>query len=852
MNIQKKLSLTAALTLLLALMLTVLPISALAEAPVEEANRFNVVLVVDKSGSLCDINGHGTDPDGLRFDALRMFLGLLTESGNNVGSVVFDEQIRHVSELMPVDSMADKKEIIRQIEAFTPSYDTDIGSAVLRATELLAGMKEKNDLPCMIILFSDGMTDFKSGSNDDAQKWSSYGKAQQALDAARAQGISINGIHLNVKDSAKDGTIEFQLYTHGTNGAFEEVTRPEDLAAAFRRIYKIVNNTDYTGAQRVSFSKQGEAEIIFSVPNFGVEEVNVIVEGEDLRSKDGVQSVDIDIISPKGEHFDFTDHELDSSRYHLVKIPSPDLGIWNVRLKGEPENWVDVTMVCNASLRVMLNNETPADPYLINTPYRFSATVIDPAQQKLTEEQIGSLKAVLTREELSTGNVREYEMTYTDGVFVPVENVSFPRVGVYTLTASVGLGDFKVYSDPLTFGAVKAPLVPQVSEITDMLRYGQFHDGVWELKLDPLFGADKDSEISYAISDDHSGILTLKDGVLSARLSNADPVPFTLAATDPMDQHAEIAFRITAPPVTAKVGIIADILELGTFRDSRWEAELTELFNDPKDGELTYELSNNRSGAAVIEGGVLRVDMPDGSLPVSFNLTATDQTQQSAKIAFEISLPVVTTKVQQVTNMMRLGRLNDFVWELPMEGLFYDSKDLPLTYTLSDDLGGAVTLEDNIAHVDFHELRKAEFSVTATNPVGSQATIPFKLTVPGPSASVGGITETVKTGLFQEDVWTREIGALFSDPKGTAMSYTLSDDFAGAAKIDSGALSVNMKGLKKASFTIKATDEYNLSSEIPITLTEKNMTLVYLLWALLILLGVGGIAAGVVFYLRRR
>ena len=231
MNIQKKLSLTAALTLLLALMLTVLPISALAEAPVEGANRFNVVLVVDKSGSLCDINGHGTDPDGLRFDALRMFLGLLTESGNNVGSVVFDEQIRHVSELMPVDSMADKKEIIRQIEAFTPSYDTDIGSAVLRATELLAGMKEKNDLPCMIILFSDGMTDFKSGSNDDAQKWSSYGKAQQALDAARAQGISINGIHLNVKDSAKDGTIEFQLYTHGTNGAFEEVTRPEDLAA---------------------------------------------------------------------------------------------------------------------------------------------------------------------------------------------------------------------------------------------------------------------------------------------------------------------------------------------------------------------------------------------------------------------------------------------------------------------------------------------------------------------------------------------------------------------------------------------------------------------------------------------
>lgn len=851
MNIQKKLSLTAALALLLSVLLAALPMSALAEAPVEGANRFNVVLVVDKSGSLCDINGHGTDPDGLRFDALRMFLGLLTESGNNVGAVVFDEQIRHVSELRPVENMTDKKEIIREIEAFTPSYDTDIGSAVLRATELLAEMKEKNDLPCMILLFSDGMTDFKSGVNDNAQKWSSYGKAQQALEAARAQGISINGIHLNVNETAKDGTIEFQLYTHGTNGAFEEVTRPEDLAAAFRRIYKIVNNTDYTGAQRVSFSDQGEAAIIFTVPNFGVEEVNVIVEGEDLRSKDGAQSVDIEIIRPDGERFDFTDHELDSSRYQLVKIPSPDLGVWNVRLKGEPDNWVDVTMVCNASLRVTLNAETPADPYLINTPYRFTATVIDPAEQKLTAEQIGSLKAVLTREELSTGNVREYEMAYTDGVFVPAENISFPRAGVYTLSASVSLGDFKVYSDPLTFGAVTAPLVAQVSDVMDMLSYGHFHNGVWELELDPLFGADKDSELNYAISDDHGGILSVKDGVLSAHLSNADPVSFTLTATDPMDQHAEIAFRLTAPPVTAKAGIIADIWELGSFHDSQWEAELTDLFNDPKDGKLTYELANNR-GAAVIEDGVLKVNMPDASMPVSFTLTATDQTQQSAKIAFNLTLPVVTAKVPQVTNMMRLGRLNDFIWELPTEGLFYDSQGLPLSYTLSDDLGGAVTLEDNIVHVDFHELRKAEFSVTAANPAGSQATIPFKLIVPGPSASVGEITETVKTGLFQEDVWTREISSLFSEPKGTRMSYALSDDFAGAAKIDSGVLSVNMKGLKKATFTIKATDEYNLSSEIPITLTEKNMTLIYLLWALLILLGIGGITAGVIYYLHRR
>ena len=285
MTIQKKIC-AAALVLLFSLSLLLgLPGSARAEAPGDAVNRFNVVLVVDKSGSLRNQRGHGTDPDGLRFDALRLFLGLLTESGNNVGAVVFDERIRYEAALEPLDGMEQKKALIRELEYYTPGYDTDIGSAVLRATELLTGMREENGLPCMILLFSDGMTDF---TTDDisGRKLRSWAIADQALETAKAQGIVINGILLNVDGIAEGGRIEFQLYTHGTHGAFEEVSRPEDLAAAFRRFYAIINNARYTGSERVSFSEQGEAEYRFLVPSFGVEEVNVVVEGEHLRAGD--------------------------------------------------------------------------------------------------------------------------------------------------------------------------------------------------------------------------------------------------------------------------------------------------------------------------------------------------------------------------------------------------------------------------------------------------------------------------------------------------------------------------------------------------------------------------------------
>ena len=47
------------------------------------ANHFNVMLVVDATGSM-----RHSDPTGLRYDSLRLFLGLLTEKGNNVGAVV--------------------------------------------------------------------------------------------------------------------------------------------------------------------------------------------------------------------------------------------------------------------------------------------------------------------------------------------------------------------------------------------------------------------------------------------------------------------------------------------------------------------------------------------------------------------------------------------------------------------------------------------------------------------------------------------------------------------------------------------------------------------------------------------
>ena len=53
------------------------------------ANRFNVVFVIDASGSM-----NNTDSAKWRFEAMDLFLGLATDEGNRIGAVVFNDGYR--------------------------------------------------------------------------------------------------------------------------------------------------------------------------------------------------------------------------------------------------------------------------------------------------------------------------------------------------------------------------------------------------------------------------------------------------------------------------------------------------------------------------------------------------------------------------------------------------------------------------------------------------------------------------------------------------------------------------------------------------------------------------------------
>ena len=99
-------------------------ITAFAVGP-PNANRMNVVFVMDESGSMSK-----TDAESLRYDAMDLFLGLATESGNYMGAVAFDDDIILKRDIAGIEGLNDKTALSRAVRSVSSRGDTNIGKVI--------------------------------------------------------------------------------------------------------------------------------------------------------------------------------------------------------------------------------------------------------------------------------------------------------------------------------------------------------------------------------------------------------------------------------------------------------------------------------------------------------------------------------------------------------------------------------------------------------------------------------------------------------------------------------------------------------------------------------------------------
>lgn len=305
-----------------------------------DTNRFNVVIILDASNSM-----NYTDPDGLRYEAIRQFSDLLAESGNYLGGVVFSNHVEAKQNPLPVRTQGDKENVIDILQSVvsdgvteTMGY-TNIGEALQTSVDVLCS-DGNSDLPSVIVFLSDGNTEMMM----DEEQAESLGQKAEAIQKAREQSISIYSVCLNANNKADIG--EMKQISDATGGAFREVTEAGDLQDVLHMFYSLIYGTSTIDLIDDVFPESGVLETEFNVPGIGVEEVNIIINGVAMK---------IDLLSPDGSDADM--RQVYSKSYTLVKLKNVVPGKWTLVTKGVSGSSVRINMIYNTNLSVNMKVE---------------------------------------------------------------------------------------------------------------------------------------------------------------------------------------------------------------------------------------------------------------------------------------------------------------------------------------------------------------------------------------------------------------------------------------------------------------------------------------------------------------
>lgn len=313
-------------------------------------NRFNVVLVVDASGSM-----NYTDEGNLRFEAIESFTNLLAEKGNTLGGIVFSRGIEAEQVLLPVSSQTDKNTVTSALKSVTPNGYTNIGEALSRGVDLLLENGDP-ELPSVIVFLSDGNTEMPS----DREQAESLEKKADAIYEARKNNIKIYTVCLNANGKADTG--EMEQISSATGGVFEEVSSADDLQDVFNTFYNLIYGTSTITLADDVFASDGTLTTPFQVPGIGVEEVNIIITGK-----------------PKGIILDSPDgsapnvSQVSSNLCTFLKMKDVVPGRWILNTTGVPGEHVKINMVYNLNLEVEAAVSPDKFPISEDQPLKVSA-----------------------------------------------------------------------------------------------------------------------------------------------------------------------------------------------------------------------------------------------------------------------------------------------------------------------------------------------------------------------------------------------------------------------------------------------------------------------------------------------
>ena len=530
-------------TFLVLLLVVSMVIPIFASAKSSQMNRYNVVFVTDASGSM-----NNTDPDKLRFEAIDLFVGLLANGGNCVGSVVFGDGIVSQSPLREVKNKSDKKVITDDLKSQPVSGWTDIGGGLQAAINMLENGGDK-DIPSIIILLTDGNTEMATAELTAK----SISDKEDAMESARQKGIKIFTISLNKNKGANSN--EMKQIANATGGEFREVSDAADLQDVFDLYYQLIYSTQSTKLVDEKVPDSGVISRDFSVVDLGVEEVNIVIFGD---------AKDCKLTRPDGNAVpqnELQDMIYRGNTFTLIKIPDPANGMWNLTVEATPGSTIKIFKIYNANLQVEAEIENKKDSYIKGEPINIVARIKENNSIVTDTSKYHGYQAIL---KVTDYTDKEVFSQTVDNASADGYHLSFTPDDYGTYYASISVENQELYAETekLSFNVGNTPPVT----VTDVIKK---HVNIWPflIKTDTsidLSGAAKDAEdatLNYKVK---SSTWLEEDYTLSGTKLTIDNFSvskgsFTIEAYDSLGAYCTFEVQVTS----TNIGLVAAILIFG-------------------------------------------------------------------------------------------------------------------------------------------------------------------------------------------------------------------------------------------------------------------------------------------------
>ncbi|PGV51551.1 VWA domain-containing protein [Bacillus sp. AFS037270] len=371
-----------------------------AASPLHSTSRMEGMLVVDVSNSMKD-----SDPNNISKEAMKMFIDMSSLEGDKIGVVAYSDEVMREKALVKIGSEQEKKELKSFIDSLEKYTYTDLSTGVSEAIRMLGSSHEKNFTP-LIVLLADGNNELnprKSKTISQANQ-----ELQSAVSQAKAKGYPIYTIGLNA-----DGKLNKEVLTNvadSTNGKFFEATSaeqlPKILSEIFARHFKLkivpVSQLIGTGAYQ---------DIKITVPNENVREANISLMSD--------QPVEIQLINPSGKTVQIpSDHVVltKSRTYSMVKLLKPVQGDWTLKVKGVPQEKIDINLIFNYDLQLKLA-ALAKESYKAGDTVQVRAFFEDNSAVLKDQAFYHSMKGTLFVRDLDKGKTEEFSLEPGKGGF---------------------------------------------------------------------------------------------------------------------------------------------------------------------------------------------------------------------------------------------------------------------------------------------------------------------------------------------------------------------------------------------------------------------------------------------------